>query len=64
MIIFSKNGLRRALSIYMYTKKRYMEMMTIAGQDSVSELRLEQFKMAVESPPACIYHLYISLPFF
>lgn len=37
------------------------EMMNLPGRDSVSEIRLEQFKKAVESPPA---YLVLSLPQF
>lgn len=36
-------------------KRMCMEMMNLAGRDSVSELRFEQSKKAVESPAAYIY---------
>lgn len=59
MIIFGKNRLRWGLFIYTGTNVDD-EMMNLPGRDSASEIRLEQFKKTVESPPAYVYLCLIS----
>lgn len=60
MIIFGKN--RPRWGRFIYTDMNVDDkMMNLPGRDSVSEIRLEQFKKAVESPPA---YPVLSLPLF